>query len=875
MNMKNKKLIWAAMPLALALLLAACGQRPAPTPSSSSESETTESSETGSSETGSSEESSESSESSESTESSESSEESSESSESSSESEEIEHRAGYVKGLPDNAVLRVYDEEFDTMIDDFSSETLNGETTGTVHNGYLSAVVDSEDANFPANIDKAIYKQAAENFGPATAITFTMRVVEGKLPLENLILAMRPTDNVDAHVYPIRLSEALDDEGEPLPALTNEFQDFNVSLLNTLEEGTEVFPGTSLPVISENLGFHLYADGTKEVSAVLEIKKITRVKGSATADVDTFARNDFSKPNDMGSWWCDSASGYIVRKGLELKGKSYTTPALTTEQKAETQLVLNINGDTSGTKIVPVKGSADGTAVAWADLKDKDGNAVVAAASGFYGPLAIDLEKSGLKGEDVTAYRIESTTKIELVQVFLSSFGVPEETPIAPVLDTANAVVYDNFNRERTSAQVPTDWAEDVEGDLNGWVSYSNKGALSMDGENLVFAPKGEAGYTELTLGTKHHVEDHRYLVFEIKGSADDVDTFRVEINNRTAIWLNSSLAAKGLTSKEATASYPTEDGYKWYVIDLTQHEEHMENLINIYASNTETLYVKSIFVADDRNDMYEVADGNIKTPSLPDLVNYAEIADAQKVTSRFLRLDLTLDEVRADSIRVQVGDKTKWFHDADKLIARRGDTGALITADDILDGDVTMLIDLAENEFTLDGTAKLIVHAGGGFTGGLTLTAVKLLNAGWTSAFNIGGASEVALTPSGPYAYGGKIFIQHEGAKALRMKVAGDGTTTLGSYRFEIDGMSAINNGKLIATRDDGTVVGADDIIPTAGEFVTLTLKSGEAFPTGGIESHFGDESMNGHTLSLSNFNAVYEHAPYTVVVNSYSDIL
>jgi hypothetical protein len=201
--------------------------------------------------------------------------------------------------------------------------------------------------------------------------------------------------------------------------------------------------------------------------------------------------------------------------------------------------------------------------------------------------------------------------------------------------------------------------------------------------------------------------------------------------------------------------------------------------------------------------------------------------------------------------------------------------TGEAVANGDVLNGNVSVIYDLQESGFTLDGTGNLTVHAGGGSTGTLTLTGIKLLKDGYAQAFKIADGDEAALTPDGPYAYGGWIYVPHGNAKALRMKIAGDGTTTFGSYRVVVNDVEcAINNGKLIATRDNGTVVGADDVLPTEGVFVTLTLADGGLFPEG-FHSHFGDASMDGHTLTLSNFLAIYEHTPYQVVVDSYTDVV
>ena len=301
-----------------------------------------------------------------------------------------------------------------------------------------------------------------------------------------------------------------------------------------------------------------------------------------------------------------------------------------------------------------------------------------------------------------------------------------------------------------------------------------------------------------------------------------------------------------------------------------------MGDLVNLYASNGAELLLKSFFVADAKVDMYEDPAGacGISRATPLDLADYAAVAWGADVKSRYLRLDIEAENVPADSIRLELGS-TKWFHEG--LKARLAD-GTPVANGDTLNGDVTLIFDLLENEFTLDGTADLTVHAGGGFTGTLTVTNVKLLADGWTGGFYIADSGTAALTPAGGYVYGGWVYVPHGGATALRMKIAGDGETTFGSFRVanaDVDfAEAAINTGKLIATRDDGSVVAANDVLPTEGEFVTLTLADGGAFPEG-FHAHYGDESMNGHTLTLSNFTAIYEHMPYAVVVNSYSDVL
>jgi len=64
---------------------------------------------------------------------------------SSSSSSTIEHRKDFVTELADGAVLRDYKSQFDTMVNDFSSDSFVGETTGKkIDKSYLKVLVDSQ-----------------------------------------------------------------------------------------------------------------------------------------------------------------------------------------------------------------------------------------------------------------------------------------------------------------------------------------------------------------------------------------------------------------------------------------------------------------------------------------------------------------------------------------------------------------------------------------------------------------------------------------------------------------------------------------------------------------------------------------------------------
>lgn len=292
---------------------------------------------------------------------------------SSSSSSTIEHRKDFVTELADGAVLRDYKSQFDTMVNDFSSDSFVGETTGKkIDKSYLKVLVDSQTESFPSNDDASIYKMATGNYQIETysTINFRMRVTEGKLDYSNLVLALRGDDAFN--VYEISLDKALNDDGDALPELGNEFVDVCISPNYSIEDDDTKYTlkGTSDPsdvnVLSKILGFHLYAKG--ECSAVLEIEEVSISLAGEKTVLDDFNRTNVNKA-DQTCWWRGS-KGFIVTKGVNLKdNQTYQTPEF--DLADNTEVVLNILGDTTGTSISPVTEGGIGTAVNWKDLKIK------------------------------------------------------------------------------------------------------------------------------------------------------------------------------------------------------------------------------------------------------------------------------------------------------------------------------------------------------------------------------------------------------------------------------------------------------------------------------------------------------------------------
>lgn len=93
----------------------------------------------------------------------------------------------YAKSIDKDARTRAYKEEFDRMIDDFSSSTLQGTLSGdayAVGSSYLQVSINSQSAEtYPSNDDRSIYKQASGDYSIHSfdAVKFRMRVTKGEL----------------------------------------------------------------------------------------------------------------------------------------------------------------------------------------------------------------------------------------------------------------------------------------------------------------------------------------------------------------------------------------------------------------------------------------------------------------------------------------------------------------------------------------------------------------------------------------------------------------------------------------------------------------------------------------------------------------------
>ncbi len=725
-------------------------------------------------------------------------------SDSESKPEEITHREGLNKTLAEGAVTRTYDERFDSIVEDFSGESLLGTSDGESHAGYLREVVDSNLASFQNSPGAAIYKMASGTFdgdrtliGQST-INIKMRVAEGKLTLKDLILGIRPGDDIDAHVYPISLADAVDGDQEALPELSNEYQTLSISVSESIGDENTVFPGTESKVLSYALGFHLYVKSGSNVSAVVEIAEVSYSKGESTVVIDDFAREKISG-NDRVYWGpTDCADAVLVRKGVKLgDGKKYTTPELTAAQKEYSHVVIDALGDLTGASVEVAYDDASSTvkSLPFASLKAKGDAAVVNAVDGAYSPLAIDLSTfAGPTGAKVKTITIKNTgtKELQIANVFMTSFEEPQLDKKYPHLNTSTAVTFDNF--ERDFASLGNNWDDsatdekNVNAGINGFISYSNGANISTSGGAL-HLPGLTEGYNEVTIGSTHTLKDAQYLVFSIKGEEGaDLSSFRFEMGSATAVWFNSAMAMEGVKTygdEKISSPYVTEDGYTWYVVDLHYHSLPAGDLINIYYSGEKAISISSIFYANS----FAALDGRESENTCKDeidLTSYKWVGNVGPfVKSRYLGFTVKGDGTATlKSFRVQLNDSTVWIKDGKLNVY--DSTGRKVTGDEVIPTEnATYYVDLSGDNFpaTGDGWAHLHVGDLAGATGNVTFS--KLFRA------DAGVGSEAVKTADVTCAAGGYGYLAGYTASShvdwFSMMLAGNEVSDLSQFRIEV----------------------------------------------------------------------------------------
>ena len=755
----------------------------------------------------------------------------------------VVHQDPFVRDVAAGTALREYKADFDAMIDDFSGENLNGELTGGARNeGLLRVLVDSENGDYPNSPDASIYKQASAAFYAAhpDVVGFKMRKVgDGTLGMKDLIFGSRGDDTYN--VYEINMADALDSDNEALPELTNEWQDFEIDFNNTIEDETTEYTlaadgsATGVRVLDAMKGFHLYAKADANVSQVIEIKEVYTKKGAVKTVVDAFQHPQANKNTDFECWWSDS-TGFIVRRGINLKNASYTVAVPAAAQAME-NLVLELNGSGAG-------------------LKVNNTDVTLAPVNGGFHDFVVNLTDAGLTlGSELT---ISSTSDLNVSAIFASNLQEKAAATEYPVIDIQHRAVFDDFGR--TQATFTGDW------DIASTADYTPDGisvALSYSQPELVSAHDGSLHITQPASGYVNVKEANavaenplQYLVIVAKGN---LEGFR--LGSADVMWSHDWLAAPGLKSiPEDLDNYPYKSGeFVHYIIDLQEMGSDIgrDAFIDMYFNNA--IEIDSIYFA---RKAATYGDDEVNLNAAPNLSTYSYLGWISLENA--YEIDLHIEGTGSlHSLRLE-GDEEYWFKD-EKV---KGMDGQPI--DDTLTFDnehpLNLRIPVALNGWTEGG---LHLHAGGfdGSTGAITaISYVRLYADPWRVINTVGGLNQ--STPD-DYSYIG--WFSGEGPVTvveLSMYGAADGAT-LQTLRLEGDTAKWLKDGALLDEEGNAIAVGAISSDSTAPTVLRIDLA--KSFPgyAGGYHIHFGDGEGDEVAVTFAAktfvpFTAAYEIAIY-----------
>lgn len=875
--MKGKKLIWVALPVSVMMILAACGgDKTDPSSTSASSSDVTSSVTPTPSSTPTTESSS-------------------------SVQDPVTHRAGLNKTLAEGAVTRAYDERFDKEVEDFSGASLLGTTTGTQHNGYLRVIADSNLDSFPQTPGSAIFKCATATFGGDKtlmgqgSVHFKMRVTEGKLDLKNLIFGVRCSDDSDAHTYEINMASALNSDGETNPALTSEFQDINISLGDTIDDANTVFPETTLKVLQEAVGFHLYCKADAELSAVVEIAEVSFVKGEATTVIDDFARNQISGNKNVYWGPTDCVDAVLIRKGINLaKDKSYTTPVLTEAQRGLTHLVLSAQGDLSGAKVAVTYDDASATVkeLPFASLKAKGTNAVANAVDGVYSDLAIDLSTfNGPTDANVKTIAITNTGDkvLEISNVFMTSFEEPQLDKRYPLINTETAVTFDNFNRTYNVGNFPSGAAgydasaqeeQNISAGINGITSWSMADKISMKDGTLNLPATGE-GYAEVSVDSSHIMEGAQYLVFSIKGEEGaDLSLFRFAMGGKT-IYFNAAHAMEGVkTYGDDTypSPYTTESGFTWYIVDLDYEGVVAKNSIKIYYTGAKAIQIDSVFFAESFM-AYDQDVTEVENPQAQDLSGYKYVGGKKASwKSDYFTFTVSGDGTATfASLRFAYNGAERWIdkNNPKGPVDVFDSNGILVNATDKIPEEETQYyVDLSAYPTSGDGYVHF--HAGdASCSGSMTVTSYGFAKNGYITTANVEKTVELDPNTDSGYMYVSGWTATNE-AKAMFIHLTGDNTNDLSLFRVEQqrDGAKVGEfwaNAKPLLKNVDGTAFDITTKIDSEGVDVVLDLEAAGMTVEVGDTIHFHMNAIAAGTITFNAALAASDYMPTNLIISNY----
>lgn len=583
-----------------------------------------------------------------------------------------------------------YDARNDVIFEDFDRDDISdtvtayGEEVDTGEKPYLrvtySALTASEEAGDRVS---QIYKQGSGSLQNVASsggtITIRMRAPYGDVSVSDLNFGVRsPSADSDSQVYARSFDTLYDPDGNEMPELTSEWQDYVISF-STSYEDDDVYSGTTYSVTSVDLaGIHIYADdgkeGTVDIAYIMyNSSYLNNFTGGDTVDAS-------GKVADAGFYWAGSTYGYIVKRTVSMTGGQFSV--VKTAVGDYKYAIIEAEGDVANLSVAT---TTDGTT--WSDFTAYDGYSV--ALSGK--ELGFMLAYNGT--ESVTVRRI-----------YLTNLTQTEADTMIPLIDASSAQLLDDFSVSQsgfTGVWEDMSTAPELEdAGMEYRLSYNNgslveitDGMLVFDGTNLA-----SGDYINFKFKSLGHAAGD-YVVFKVKcEDGADLSQFRFALGDpddayTDIIYTSSMMAGVQLPVAFADSSnpYATADGWYYIVIDIEESgfavSEAGYSGLDMYWSGTGTLYIDSIFFADAA-DSPEFVEEDIAYPDISlDLEAVTDYSyqymyiDNSANTGTTLSFDITpvYDGFDISQLRLQFRDDT---NDYGTFWASENSQGTLITTD-------------------------------------------------------------------------------------------------------------------------------------------------------------------------------------------------
>lgn len=773
-------------------------------------------------------------------------------------------------------ISRAYNELFDTMLDDFSGDEPLGTPSGAaaylshpyllahVHNKGVAAA--DKRGNSP---DSSVYKAASGVYQIHDYdIRFKLRLVAGSLSLDDIYLGLRGDDAWK--VYSIPFSELYDDNLSELPKLTEELQTYTISLNNSLFDDTVTYElaaggDSGQRVLQKVLGIHLFVGD--EVDAKIGLEEVSLVKAGLVTMFDNFDREKVNAA-DPNLWWRDSI-GKIVPRHVELKdGGAYQVESAEAAAGKE-NLVVSLRGEFSGLSLVPVVEGVAGDAIAWKNLLDPEGEALIASTHD-YKSVVINLAKSGLL-TGATGFKLVATSRVFVKGLFFSNLETKEATKQWPYVDIAHGVVFDDFEG-RTQGNFAGDYdaaiadQNTIDAGLLYILSYHNGNLAKIENGLLTFDATSLAqdDYINLKMAAtpKQANSGQKYLVLAVKGEdGAKLDGLRVAGTAPTPTYFGEWKSAFGLPvpNLDNLGKYPYVDGegFAYLVVDLEETGFAFADVIDFYYSGVGKLHIDAIIFADVPTPA-NVAGGS----PVGDAENEVMLGEGYKYTyggnvgeAPYYAVTFIGDgTVDLSSVRIAGSVDVAWFKDG-VVIDQFGEpiTDLTLKADE----PRQLVIDLVASGI---GGGDLHIHAGDmGEAAGKLIIGEKLAVevSVYTRVIN-SELHEVTITEGYNYGFG---LDYADPGRYLVIEVTGDGAAGLGTMRIETAGATIWAPSLILAS-----VEALGDYKPVAeGSVIVIDLiASGyNFFALGGeMHFHFSGEGASVGTVTITSV-AFRDNAP------------